>query len=198
MKSRTKIRPVNTILLLTYFALPFLGWYLGGIFHAVFGFAVAYIADSVCPRWYYDLTWKDIDLALYNVNKYGKNPCKLCFDVKGKKIFVYKSDENESKEKDIIPLSIRIPLEDWQDFFSYEDIKKLQSRFGGYGLDCKHPVRSYAMYPEKGLKDCKKILELFFDKAAGGLNPHILARTAVNSRKNIWKKHCEGDAPGRP
>ncbi len=92
-------------------------------------------------------------------------------------------------------MSIRVPFKDWKDLFGYEDLKKIKVKFGGEAEECKYPHPSYAFYPKNGMKDCKKILELFIQKGAGGLNSNVLARTSVNSKKNIWVKHIQDKHP---
>jgi hypothetical protein len=169
-----------------FFVIPATAWILGGFWFALAGLLIVILSDYFHPLWQSDLTWNDIDNALKNMYKYGRNPCELCFRVGKRKVYIYR-DERGNPEKEPIRMSVRIPLDDWKDHFNNEGYSKLLNKFGGFGLySDDRKENSYGIFPSGGIDDCKEILRILFDKAAGGLKPDIFAKTAVNAHKNIW------------
>jgi hypothetical protein len=188
MKGNVRKKSYSVFIWSNFITLPALGWYIGGIVPALIGLALAITIDALFPTWKYELTWKDIGLALKNLRKYGDNPCELCFRIGKKKIFVYR-DENGSDEEPL-RMAVRIPYDDWEGFFGEEGIEEIVDDFGGMGMDCEgRKPSSYIIFPATGLEGCKDILSMMFEKAVGGLRPDIYARGIVSARKNIWVDH---------
>lgn len=188
MKNKVRDKFYNILLICLYIILPIIGWQIGGIYFAGFGLIVAYLTDFFFPKWQYELTWKDIDLALYNLEKYGRNPSELCFRVDGRKIFIYRDEKGNEKRP--IRMSVRLPLEDWSDLYDKEGFSNLLHKFGGMGLYSKHRgSESYGLFPRGGREDCKNILKMLFQNSVGGLRPDIIAQSSVNTKKVIWLDH---------
>lgn len=176
----------NFVFWLIFILFPLLGWRLGGWLYALLGVLIVILIDYLNPLWQSELTWNDIENALLNMYKYGRNPCELCFRVEKRKVYVYR-DEKGHPKRGPIRMSVRIPVNDWDDLFNDEGYAKLLNRFGGFGLfsDSRREP-SYGIFPSGGCVDCKEILRILFVKAAGGLHPKISAKTKINSHKNIW------------
>jgi hypothetical protein len=188
MKGGVRKKEFFILVISNFITFPLIGWYIGGIVPALIGFSIALIIDRFFPTWKYELTWSDIDLALYNIYKYGSNPCELCFLVGNRKVFVYRDERGNEKRP--IRMSIRLPLEDWSDLFDKKGFSKLLHEFGGMGLYSKdRGPECYGLFPRGGREDCKEILKVLFQKSVGGLRPDIYARSVVNAKKNIWIDH---------
>lgn len=192
MKGRAKNKHYDLLLLGLYFILPVTGWQIGGILLAVIGVIVAYAVDFFSPKWKYDLTWKDIDLALYNLHRYGRDPSELCFFVENRKIYVYRDEKGGEKQP--IRMSVRMPLKDWSDIFDEKGFDNLLHKFSGMGLYSKdRGPECYGIFPKGGLEDCKEILRILFQKAVGGLRPEIMAQSTINTKKVIWLDHSHDE-----
>jgi hypothetical protein len=192
MKSGVIKKHYYIILAGNYFLLPIIGWRVGGILPAIVGVILAYLIDIFFPKYQYELTWYDIDLALKNIYQYGNNPCELCFRVKKKKIYVYRDEKGNSQEP--IRMAVSMPLLMWKDLYDDGDFHHLIDEYGGKGMYCNNRgPESYVIFPRGGLEGCKSVLRLLFEKAVGGLQPDIYAESTVNSTKNIWLEHQDGE-----
>jgi hypothetical protein len=167
-----------------------IGWIIGGILFALAGLIVAYVVDCFFPKWKYELTWKEIDLAIGNLYKYGKNPSELCFRVGSRKVLIYRDERGNPEKGDAVRMAVRIPLEDWAEFYSRKDLSDLMHKFGGMGMYSQNRgPEAYLLFPRGGGEDCKEILRILFQKAVGGLRPDIYAQSVVISKKSIWIDH---------
>lgn len=191
MNGGVRKKQYNLLLVVFYLSLPIIGWKVGGILLAGIGLLSAYLIDFFFPKWKYDLTWKDIDCALYNLYKYGKNPSQLWFSVGNRKILVYR-DENGGEKKPI-RMAVSIPTADWSDLLDQEDYHELVSKYGGKGVPAnikgKESYDIFAKIDREGPDDCKEILRILFQKAVGGLSPEIMAQSVINTEKIIWLDH---------
>lgn len=200
MKGGVRKKQFNILLICLYVSLPIIGWKVGGVLLAVAGLIAAYIVDFFFPKWKYDLTWKDIDLALNNLYKYGRNPTHLWFSVGDKKILVYR--DQKGGEKEPIRMAVSIPVNDWSDLLDQEDYHELVSKYGGKGVPSNFRGRkSYDIFTpieRKGPEDCKEMLKFLFQKAVGGLRPEIMAQSVVNTSKVIWLDHSQNEQSQGP
>jgi hypothetical protein len=162
-----------------------LGWFLGGFYFCLFGLIIAHLIDRIWPVWVYKITWEDIELALENLGRYGATACNLCFRIKGRKLFIYRDEQEFSCR-----YGLRIPLSHWKDIYDVEEIKKIYETndllFIGdefQGLEClsSFPSGDYLFV-------CKKILKQFIQAAAADLDKDVFARVDY-ARKDIWKKY---------
>jgi hypothetical protein len=189
-------KKLDILLLINYFLFPLIGWCVEGILTAIAGLLIAYLVDIFAPKWKHELTWKDIDIALRNIYKYGKNPCELCFRIGNKKIFVYRDERDDSRRggppKTRIRMAVCLPLADWSNLFTEDGYRQLLHKYGGKGMyGNNRGPKSYDIFMKKGheLEDCKELLKFLFEKSVGGLRPNIYARSVVNAKKNIWIDH---------
>jgi hypothetical protein len=189
MKGGLRKNKYNIMLAGLYISLAAIGWYIGGLYLSLAGLILAYLVDSFLPKWKYDLTWKEIDMALHNLYKYGNSPSELCFRVGEKRVFVYR---DEKGKKEPIRMAVCLPLADWSDLYDKEDYRKLLDTFGGLGMYSNNRgPESYDLFTKAGQrpKDCREILKTLFVKSVGGLRPNIYAQSVVSSKKDIWKKY---------
>ena len=183
-------KKLDILLLINYFIFPLIGWHFGGILIAIAGLLIAYLVDIFAPKWKHELTWQDIDIALQNIYKHGKNPCELCFQVGKRKVYIYRDEKGN--EDDPIRMAARIPLNDWSDIYNKEDFSELMKKFGYMGTYSKNRgAEAYVIFTSNGAADCKEILKVLFQKSVGGLRPDIYARSVVNAKKNIWIDHSQ-------
>lgn len=198
MKGGMISKNLDLLLLVNYFAFPVVGWFIGGILFAIGGLAVAYLADIFSPKWKHELTWRDFDIALNNIYKYGRSPCELCIRIGKRRIFVYR-DEKDTTRRDGPPssrirMAVCLPLKDWSDLLADDDYHQLFRLHGGKALYSNNRgPESYDIFIRIGqeIEGCKALLKELFDKSAGGLRPDIYARSVVNAKKNIWIEHSE-------
>lgn len=189
MKGGMISKKLDILLLINYFIFPLIGWYFGGILIAIAGLLFAYLIDIFAPKWKHELTWQDIDIALKNIYRYGKNPCDLCFYVKNRKVYIYRDEQGDHQEESI-RMAARIPLKDWSDIYSKEEFSQLMKKFGYMGIYSKNRgPEAYVIFTSNGADDCKEMLKILFEKSVGGLRPDIYARSVVNAKKNIWIDH---------
>lgn len=195
MKGGVRKKSYFIIVISNFFTLPILGWLWGGIYLASVGFILALLIDRLFPTWKYELTWKDIDTALNNIYLHGHSPCDLCFIVNNRRIYIYRDEKKIHRNNGTIDKRIRmavcIPIKDWKDLLSKDDLHGLFKQFGGKAMfSSNRGPESYDVFASKGkhIEDCKGLLNLLFKKATGGLNPDIYASSIVNSKKNIWVK----------
>jgi hypothetical protein len=191
-------KKLDILLLINYFIFPLIGWHFGGILIAIAGLLIAYLVDIFAPKWKHELTWQDIDIALKNIYKHGKNPCELCFQVGERRVYIYRDEKGD--EDDPIRMAVRIPLKDWSDIYNKEDFSQLMNKFGYMGIYSKNRgPEAYVIFTSNGADDCKEILKTLFERSVGGLRPDIYARSVVNAKKNIWIDHSEEEIkkPGR-
>lgn len=192
MKGGVRKKSYFIFVISNFISLPLIGWYMYGIWTALVGLIIAIVIDRFFPTWEYELTWKDIDLALYNLYKYGRNPSELCFRVDNRKIFVYRDEKGDEKRP--IRMSVRMPLEDWSDIFDEKGFSELLHKFRGMGLYSKdRGPECYGIFPRGGLEDCKEILRILFQKSVGGLRPDIMAQSVIGAKKNIWLDHSQDE-----
>lgn len=195
MKGGVRKKEYFILVISNFITFPIIGWYIGGIVPALIGFSIALIIDRFFPTWKYELTWSDIDLALYNIHKYGSNPCELCFQVGERRAYIYRDEKGN--EDDPIRMAARIPLNDWSDIYNKEDFSELMKKFGYMGTYSKNRgVEAYVIFTSNGAADCKEILKVLFQKSVGGLRPDIYARSVVNAKKNIWIDHSQEEKNG--
>lgn len=190
MKGGVRKKSYFIIVLSNFITFPVLGWYLGGIYLAALGFFLALVIDKLFPTWKSELEWKDINIALNNVYLYGSNPCELCFFVNNKRVYVYRDEKGSEKEP--IRMAIRIPLSEWSDIYSKEELRDLYQKYGGSAFYSNNRgPQSYLIFSRSGRRvdDCKAMLKSIFEKTVGGLKPDIYASSIVNSKENIWVKH---------
>jgi len=183
-------KKLDILLLINYFAFAFIGWYFGDVLFAIAGLAIAYLVDIFSPKWKYELTWQNIDMALKNIYQYGKSPCELCFLVGGRKVYIYRDEKDDSRreqpKRTRIRMAVCMPLADWSDLFTDDGFRQLLHKHGGKGMYSNNRgPESYDLFVKKGheLEYCKKILRVLFEKALGGLRPNIYAKSVVNAKK---------------
>ena len=181
-----------------YFIFPFLGWYFSGIIMAVIGLVVAYHIDLLFPKWNYELSWQEIEMALDNIYKYGNIPCELTFLVDNRRIFIYRDERDFSRKKQPSKMTTRIgvaiPVEDWSDLYSEDDFRGFQKIYGGVGMYSNNRgPRAFLLFPKGEVGGCIKILHDMFEKSVGGLKPDIMAENFANSKKHIWIDHGDQD-----
>jgi hypothetical protein len=198
MKGGVRKKGYSIFILSNFVSLPLLGWYFGGAIFLIIGLCLAIAIDIFFPTWKYELTWRDIELALKNIYKYGSNPCELCIRVGERRIFVYR-DEKDTTRRGGPPskrtrMAICMPVADWSDLLTDDDYDKLFKLHGGKAMFSNNRgPESYDIFTRIGreLEDCKDLLEALFEKSIGGLRPDIYARSVVNAKKNIWINHSE-------
>lgn len=173
-----------------FIVLPAVGWIFGGFYLAIAGFIIALVIDAFFPTWKSELTWKEIDRALNNIYKYGRNPSEMCIRVGDRRIYVYR--DGKGKNKRPIRMAISTPLKDWVGLLNEEDYKELLRRYGTMWLHSnQRGPESYDIFVKNGPDDCRAILEFLFLKSVGGLRPDIYAQSVVNADKNVWVEHSE-------
>lgn len=195
MKGRAKNKYYDILLLVLYFILPAIGWFVHGIGLAIIGLIVAYGIDFFSPKWKSELTWKDIDLAIKNLYRYGRNPSLLWFCVGERKILVYR-DEKGGETKPV-RMAVSVPIDDWSDLLDQEDYHELVSKHGGKGIPSTYKGHEYydifTKIDREGPEDCKEMLKFLFQKAVGGLRPEIMAQSVANTSKVIWLDHSQDE-----
>lgn len=176
----------NKIFWPIFFIVLVAGWYFGGIWLALFLLISMVIIDIYKPLWQSELTWSNIDNALINIQKYGLNPCELCFKIEKRKVYVYRDERGSGKNP--IRMAIRIPISNWDDIIEADGYQSMSEHIGGVMQQSENKVPSIMIYAtiDNQIADCKDLLKLLFDKAAGGLRPNIFAKTKVAAKKNIW------------
>lgn len=190
MKGGVHRKSYFIFVLSNFLTFPLIGWFIGGIYAAATGFMLALIVDKLFPTWKSELTWNDIENALNNLYLYGNNPCELCFIIGNRKLYVYRDERGSEKEP--IRLAVSIPLVDWSDLFTEDELTVVFRRYREFGIFCKNRgPESYVVYAKSGKRvdGCMTILRILFEKSVGGLKPDIYASSIVNSKKNIWVEH---------
>ena len=194
MKGSARKQEYRVFLLSLYIIFPLLGWYFSGIIMAVIGLVVAYHVDLLFPKWKYELSWQEIEMALDNIYKYGNIPCELTFLVDNRRIFIYRDERDFSRKKQpskmTTRIGVRIPVEDWSDLYTEDEFRQFQNRYGGVGIfSSNRGPRAFLLFPKGEVGGCIKILHDMFEKSVGGLKPDIMAKKFVNSKKVIWIDH---------
>lgn len=190
MKGGVRKRSFYIFILSNFLTLPALGWHFGGIFLSAIGFLVALIIDKLFPTWKFELNWEDIDNALRNIYQFGNNPCDLCFLIGNRKLYVYRDEKGTKNEP--TRLAVRIPLVYWLDLYTKDELIEKFKSYRELGMFCQNRgTESYVIFTKSGkrVENCKIILKILFEKAAGGLKQEIYASSIVNSSRNIWAKH---------
>jgi len=202
---KSKLQKQSDILLTClYIILPIMGIYIGYVFSgylasvifAILGLIAAFIVDILMPRWKYDLTWGEIDIALNNMYKYGHIPSEICFRVGKRRIFVYRDERDNTrtgqKPSTRIRMAICIPLIDWSDLLTENDFDNIFKLYGGKSMySSNRGPKSYDVFARIGqeVEDSKGMLKYLFEKAVGGLRPEIMAE----SGNFFWRELTEKD-----
>lgn len=163
------------------------GWFIGGILYVFIGLLLVFLIDEIFPKWAYDLTWEDIELALDNLGKYGATGSHMSFKIKNRKFFIYR-DAN-GKKGILYRYALRIPLKHWEDIYNLQDIEDIYKSIGGMRVinDCKG-LECYSCFPRNNLEDCKKVLKKFINAVSADIREDVFARVDF-AKKNVWIKY---------
>jgi hypothetical protein len=192
MKGGVKNKGYSIFVISNFFSLPVIGWFMGGIVTAISGFVIAFLIDHFFPTYKWELTWHDIDLALKNIYIYGNGRCQLCFFVGKRKVYIYRDEKGSDRNP--IRMIVRIPCSEWKEFFEDGDFHQLVDKFKVTGMYTKsRGKKDYILLTNGEDNICREVLRFLFEKAVGGLHPDIYAESTVNSTKNIWVEHQDGE-----
>lgn len=165
--------------------LPAVSWYLTGIPGVVVGLILALLLDGFLPKWTSNLKWRDVELALHNLYDYGYSGSTLCFRLAQKRrVYIYRDEKG-----DPIRMGIKVPLANWNDFFTDSQMKDIGDTFGGWWFFEDSTTHKCLVYfPAQGRKGCLDFLRWLITHSDGELHDAILARVNC-AKKNIWRKH---------
>jgi hypothetical protein len=199
MRISERKKSYSAFVISNFITLPVIGWFVGGLVPTLVGFCLALLIDLFFIKWRYELTWKDIDLALNNLYKYGRSPSEICFRVGDRRIFVYRDEKDDTQRgqppSTYIRMAVRIPLVDWSGLLTEKDLDDLFHKYGGMAMTSSNRgPKCYDIFIKSrlGVEACRELLKELFEKAVGGLRPDIMASSNfVLSYKNVWIDHSQ-------
>lgn len=179
-------KKVLAIIGVLYVLLPLIFWYFGNAFFIPVGLLIAYAIDRLTPKWVYDLSWEEIDLALKNLGPYGVTVSHLIFRIKGRKFFIYRDLKGKPYR-----YVLRIPIDHWQDVYDKEDIERIFKDNGGWWSPDKYKgLRCLSYFPKNNMETCKIVLQKFIKDASADLKKDVFAQVDY-AKRDVWVRHDE-------
>jgi len=174
---------IKCLVIGAYVVLPAMGYIVMGLLLSILGLFIANTIDRIMPKWGYDLSWKDIEIGITNLYKYGLDGSLFCVKKDKKKIFIYRDEKG-----DPVRMGFMIPVACWKGIIDKSDFESLAIRFESYyHFIVKDHKEQFAFFPyDHSPENCLRILKFILENYSNGLNHNVLARVD-GAKEDIWK-----------